>query len=1597
MKSLRIISLLTFVMLAFAISASAQVTVTNPGNTTPGLNPTYPDLATAITALNSQTAISGPVTITLAAGNPQTAPSGGYAITAALSGASATNTVTLDGTGNIITAPTPQASGVLTDAIFKFIGSDFMTLQNFVMNENAANTTTAAATNNMTEFGVALFYASTTNGAQNITIQNNTITLNRTYQNTFGIYSNSTHPATSITTATSATTTAGGNSGMKVYTNAINNVNMGVVVVGPTAIADYNTGIDIGGIGAGQGNNITNYGTTGTFSGFLNVSGTVNGVLVRNSVGLNISYNTIASSNGGVTSGTLNGIQIPAPTTQPTATFTNTVNNNNISLRSAVTTGAMVGITVLSTSASATSTLNINNNDFNTFGHTVAGASGTITFINDTATNQFTTINSNTFTNMSVNTTGSVTFISQSFTAPSNGTKNTNSNSIVTGFAKTGAGGTVTFIVDNGSTVSGAVSNCQNNNFSNGTLTGATAITGISYTDGGTAPTRTVTGNTINNWTTGAATVNAMNFTYWNGTSSLSNNTVTNIAGQGAITGITIGATVNTATLLTISSNTINNLVSSGAGGAVTGILCSNTSLVINISGNTISTLSSTAAAAVNGILIGGATTTSVFRNKIYDLSGSSASSIVNGILVSTGTTVPVSNNLIGDLRTPAANSANPLNGINVGGGTTVNVDFNTVYLNATSSGAVFGSSALARTAGSADLTMRSNILVNLSTANTTGLTVAYRRSSTTLTTYNAASNGNLFFAGTPSATNLIFSDTVNNIPTLAAYKAFVAPRDSTSVTENPPFLSTTGSSAQFLHISTAIATQVESGGVSVSGITVDFDGDTRSGTPDIGADEFTGVPLDLIGPAISYTAFTNTALTTNRNLTVTITDASGVAGGALAPRIYFRKNAGTYFSTQCTGSSPTYICTIDYSLVGGVVVSDVIDYFVVAQDTAGNVSVNPSAGAVATNVNTVTTPPTMPNTYTIVATFPASVTVGLGGDYPSLTNVGGLFEAMNAGSFTGNTVINITADLTGETGAVALNQLNQEGIGAGTYTVLIKPSGAPRTISGTAAIAVIRLNGADRVRIDGSTAATFADNIVGGTPALRELTIQNLSTSTTSGVIALHSNTNGAQNNIIRNTIVQGQSPLTTLTGISIGGAAITSGGTSPSFGSDNDNNRIENCKIENAQYGIAATGANTITNMDQGTIIQENDLASTGATRISIGGIFVLNTNNAQVIENSVGGISTVGSFDAFGISIGVNSSGVNTTTVATGGISNAVVTRNKVNGVASLSTTGFSAIGIGIAGTANGANVISNNMVTGVTAPSTSPDIPAGIYVVGALASNTRLYYNSVAMTGDRGTVDAQMPSYGIAITGTDPTVEMKNNIFYTTQTASCATPCPTALSYAIGMVTTTFANLDSNFNDFWSASLLSQDGGFRSGSLGLSAGTDYAALAGWNAAVGAGTDDIPGDSLEVDPSFVDPLTDLHLTGISSPLYDQGTPVSVLDDFDGQIRSVVGLAGGTPDIGADEALAPLAAEGSISGRIMAADGVGIRNAVITVTGGNLTQPIVVKSSAFGYYNIDGLDLGSTYVVTINSKRFVFANPSVVVSLQESVSELDFQANPQ
>ncbi len=1036
-----------------------------------------------------------------------------------------------------------------------------------------------------------------------------------------------------------------------------------------------------------------------------------------------------------------------------------------------------------------------------------------------------------------------------------------------------------------------SVNNWTANNNNVGGITASNTSTGAANVYGLRADTAGTAATTMNSNVIGGTIANSIQST--------------SIAAASQVIGIRVNLTTPTVT-----QNIVRNLTAAGGTGSnttasVIGISFTTTSSVNTASQNTISKLhnsNATAATAVTGIqFTGPAAGNVVARNFIHSITSASNSTAgeINGIKVAGGGTT-YRNNMIA-VGAGVASAEGTISGIFEVGGSN-NFFHNSVYMAGAPTGGFGASYAFNSAVTTNTRSVRNNIFFNARSNNGAGgSNIAVRLEGAAPNPTGLTINNNVYFANGAGGVFGYFNSAV--VTSLAAWKTAVG-QDAASFQSDPKYLAPSSATPD-LHIDPAATTVIEAGGADV-GVLDDFDGQTRSFyTPtDIGADARNFQNTDLIGPEMTYTPLAPAAAVTNRVLAVTIIDQTGVAIGSVAPRIHFSKNGGAYVSTVClltsgTVQSGVWNCTIDNALIGGVVTLDSIRYFVVAQDTLGRTEANPSAGFVGSNVNSVTTPPTSPNQYVVAANLAGSIAVGAAGSFNSLTNTGGLFEAINAGALGGNLTINITSDLTNELGTFALNEWTEQG--AGNYTLLIKPSGGPRTVSGSNAGALIRLNGADRVTIDGSTTGATATG-VGGNPAIRELTIQNTNVGTATAVILVASGSNGAQNNTLRNLNVLGQDPLTTGLGISLGG---TSPGT---VGTDNDNNRVENCSVKRVLFGIYSAGVSAA-NPNTGTVITMNETSSVTADRASRVGIVMFNDNGAQITQNSINGVSTTAIADAVGIALGTLD--VNATTITSGGVSNALVARNKIDGVANPSANGFSAAGIAIAGTTGGANTIVNNMITGVTAPATSPDIVAGIFVAGETGSVTRLHHNSVAMTGDRGASATQLPSYGVAITGADPTVELKNNIFYTTQTSAAGGA--DAKSYAIGVQSTTFANLDSNYNDFFSAG--ANAGFFRSGSLGSAAGTDYATLALWRTATAKDA-----NSLEVDPAFVNPLNNVHLSA-SSPLASAGITGFATVDFDNQPRPAA-----NPAIGADQFLTntlTVSKTGSGTGTVTSADG--------------------------------------------------------------------------
>lgn len=89
----------------------------------------------------------------------------------------------------------------------------------------------------------------------------------------------------------------------------------------------------------------------------------------------------------------------------------------------------------------------------------------------------------------------------------------------------------------------------------------------------------------------------------------------------------------------------------------------------------------------------------------------------------------------------------------------------------------------------------------------------------------------------------------------------------------------------------------------------------------------------------------------------------------------------------------------------------------------------------------------------------------------------------------------------------------------------------------------------------------------------------------------------------------------------------------------------------------------------------------------------------------------------------------------------------------------------------------------------------------------------------------------------------------------------------------------------------------------------------------------------------------------------------------------------------------LSPSAAGVSIAGRVMTSGSNGIRNAVISLTEADGTVHTAI-TGAFGYYRFDDISTGQTVVLTVGSKRFTFAEPSILVNVGEDVWNVNFVA---
>ena len=1215
---------------------------------------------------------------------------------------------------------------------------------------------------------------------------------------------------------------------------------------------------------------------------------------------MSISNNILRGNTSTATTGGFTGIQ-----NSGAVVTTININSNQLGnasggcfTSSVATSGNFFGI--VNSGAAATCAVSINSNDFRGITYSVTSTSQIqlITSSAATANGAAENISSNTFTNLNINTTGTFFFITKSNSMAATGSHTVNGNAIVGTFNRTGVSGTVVcFQTSSPVSATGSSSNVTNNNFSNITVTGTTIINGLTVTEGGPGanPTKTITGNTLNSWTGATGSITAMNVNGGGNGTLVSNNTITNIANQAAITCITIGAT-NNAALETFSFNTINNITSSGTAGTILGITGGSATITtLNINNNTINNMTTSTANSASCVSINSTSgiTVNIFRNKIYNLSNTSTGN-TSGVILANSTAASTTNfynNLLAQVYCQTTTFFQGVRGINISSVSIVNFNlyFNTVYLDGTSPTQTY---CVYMNSVNPTVKFDNNIFENNVSSDALGQ-FTYFRVGTLTATFSTASNNNILYCRTPGPSHLIYADgavnaLTNTQQTLNAFKAFAGPtRENLSYTELSPFLNTNGALANFLKINGVASSFAESGGQSIF-TNDDFSSNAvRTGypqggqangggfAPDLGAFEYDGTKITSAGVTAFVAPIGSCSLSASTTITVTVVN-SGVTtinSGTNIPMSYTINGGSPVNEVLTLVSNLNPASTINFSFSTTANLSSGLFTIVVTASLVGDNF--PGDNSINTTVGNL------------------SGTISVPGTFATLTGSGGLFDAINQAGLSGNLIVNITADIT-ESGAIGLNQWAE--CGAGGYTLKIQPSGGARVLSGNLGGGTLFVfNGADRVTIDGNISGT------------RSLTFTNTSPS---GAVTMELRAptvaNVCDQFTLKNCIIQGGSVASGIDFVAGGAGFNTVGGAHTTL-------LLENNIFEKAYNGISLYGAgSTVPTMLNGVTITNNIVgpsAGVGANSIGNNGIYAVQVTNITISGNTVQNINGTTGFAAFtnGVVLAAfitatvnnntinniictnnNASGIHLVGSSTFGLTNSTATISN-NKISNINPTGFSYTtnsgGKGILlsdnlALTNLAYTIFNNTILGINGLGSTVGVGehAGIYV-GLNSQNVKIYHNSINMIDNYSSSLANIVTAGLGIGLTCTQLDIRNNIFVNGMTNIGAGLNPQ--SFAIYSLTANTGFTTINNNDYWSLGA--------QGRLGFLAANQLT-LAGWQGATGQDA-----ASLNVDPLYT---TSTLLVPTSIPMNDAGTN-AILGTVPNDILSVARPGGGATNV--------------------------------------------------------------------------------------------------
>ncbi|MES2773579.1 MAG: T9SS type A sorting domain-containing protein [Bacteroidota bacterium] len=1048
-----------------------------------------------------------------------------------------------------------------------------------------------------------------------------------------------------------------------------------------------------------------------------------------------------------------------------------------------------------------------------------------------------------------------------------------------------------------------------------GTINGGTAT--LTNLGGGTATCSIISVTNQNNIkifnqniTNNSTTTGQINGILYSGTSTsatIYNNTISALSSSTTSTSTVYGMNFSSANNITVYDNTIDNIGATTGPAAGINASGSGTNPRLTFYANNIQRVSTGGTSAANSAFgftnSGPGVIMNFYRNFISNIENKAgaAGGLAVGVNIS-GTTCNVYNNFISDIKMTAGTAVAGVRGLSLVGGTSnLYVYHNSVYLDYVPSSASASGAALYLANLSNSFDIRNNIFVNnMNNAIGAKSVALYSSSNGNLARFAAVCDNNLYYAGVPSPTNLIYFDSIsavnnNRDQTLGAFKNRIATREQHSISELPPFISTVA--PYNLHLNPSVATQCEKGGQTITkplNIDRDYDGTLRGATySDIGADEDNFAWLDQTGPYISYVPFNKTTLFTARTLSATIHDPSGVpVAGAGLPVLYWKINAAAAFTpvTATFVSGSTYTFTFGQ----GVALNDSITYYVVAQDMASGVNVlaYPSAGAAGYNssVPAASTPPVTPSFYKVVNPIVETLLVGAGQSYTSLTGAapGGLFAALKDGVLTQNLEIRITSNLT-ETGQNDLTQWLEEG--PGNYSVTFRPnSGTTKEINSGSLVnsAIIRLNGVKNAIFDGSynesgnyltfrnkedfTSVFFFHNDASKN-TITNCTVEGLNNSLQQGLIQFYGGVvSGNDSNLVSNCIIRDRSDGVT------GKAQILIYSDVPSTtfsGIYNTGNSVINNKMFNFGYcGFYSVGLN------EDWTISGNEIYDTLTGGSNVFGIRLGSQGTNIVTQNNIHDLKCATNGQLAGI-------------VVQGAV-NTMLTKNRIYNFPATTGSLGGIIFYGSSGPGTSVTA-ANNQIT-INPAGNSSQYIVGIFDNGTDGSTLNAYNNSILIGGTSTSTTNSWAFLRQPIGNANGSI--RNNIFYNNRSGGGSA------NFALG--NEKFGSGDFNVSNNLYLGTGVPDASFMDRAA---SGTTGESFASWVAA----THDIssyaaPATTINPDVLFKDVATgnlDINnTTGMCWYVNGKALPLAGLaDDYSGNSVRSTTLATGSADIGSDE----------------------------------------------------------------------------------------------